>query len=158
MTEFRNPTPTVDVIIEVDDQIVLIERANEPVGWAIPGGFVDEGESVERAAVREVAEETSLNVKLKDLLYVYSNPSRDPRQHTMSTVFIGEATGMPRGGDDARRARLFDRTSLPDPLVFDHARILEHYFRFCDVGERPSPSSELERYVEAGLGHEEESR
>jgi ADP-ribose pyrophosphatase YjhB (NUDIX family) len=157
MTEHRNPTPTVDVIIEVDDQIVLIERENEPFGWAIPGGFVDEGESVELAAVREAAEETNLNVRLETLLYVYSDPRRDPRQHTMSTVFVGKASGQPQAGDDARRARLFDRRSLPEPLVFDHARVLEHYFRFCDTGERPSPDSELERFVQTGLSSEEES-
>ncbi len=152
MSEYRNPTPTVDIIIEVDGRVVLVERKNEPHGWALPGGFVDEGETVEHAAVREAEEETNLKVTLESLLYVYSDPRRDPRQHTMTTVFAATADGEPYGGDDARTARLFTREEILDSeallneLVFDHGRILKHYFKFCDTGERPSPMSELERF------------
>jgi 8-oxo-dGTP diphosphatase len=181
MTDYKNPTPTVDIIIEVDSsdtgrseedhseedhseashsvashsaashsaadrQVVLIRRKNAPHGWALPGGFVDEGETVENAAVREADEETGLKVMLQDLLYVYSHPDRDPRQHTMSTVFVATASGEPCGGDDADEARLFSCDELPEDLVFDHARILNHYFKFRDSGERPSPMAELERF------------
>ncbi|MCL7487846.1 MAG: NUDIX hydrolase [Desulfobulbaceae bacterium] len=124
---FRNPVPTVDVIIEVADGIVLIERKNPPLGWALPGGFVDYGESFEQAAVREAREETGLEVALVEQFHTYSEPDRDPRQHTASTVFIGSASGRPQGGDDAARAEVFTRDNLPD-LVFDHARILADYF------------------------------
>ncbi|MBA2661842.1 MAG: NUDIX hydrolase [Bradymonadaceae bacterium] len=140
---YRNPAPTVDVIIEVAGCIVLIERKNEPRGWAIPGGFVDYGEPVEEAAVREAKEETGLDIKLKDLLYVYSDPSRDPRQHTMSTVFVAEAEGQPQGADDALRAELFALDALPAVLCFDHATILKHYLRFRASGQRPSPAEML---------------
>lgn len=124
---YRNPVPTVDIIIELDGGVVLIERKNPPHGWALPGGFVDYGESFEEAAVREAAEETGLRVKLIRQFHTYSRPDRDPRQHTASTVFIARARGTPRGGDDARQARVFYRDALP-PLVFDHARILDDYF------------------------------
>jgi 8-oxo-dGTP diphosphatase len=135
--EYRNPTPTVDVVVETDGGIVLIERANEPFGWALPGGFVDEGETVEHAAVREVEEETGLQVRLRALLYVYSDPKRDPRKHTMSTVFVGRADGVPRGSDDAKTARVFALDALPDPLCFDHGRILADYKRWLSTGKRP---------------------
>jgi 8-oxo-dGTP diphosphatase len=135
--EYRNPTPTVDVVVETDGGIVLIERANEPFGWALPGGFVDEGETVEHAAVREVEEETGLQVRLRALLYVYSDPKRDPRKHTMSTVFVGRADGVPRGSDDAKTARVFALDALPDPLCFDHGRILADYQRWLSTGKRP---------------------
>ncbi len=124
---YRNPTPTVDIIIEIDGGIVLIERKNPPPGWALPGGFVDYGESYEQAAVREALEETGLDVKLTRQFHTYSEPSRDPRLHTASTVFIATARGNPQGGDDALRARIFTRDNLP-PLAFDHARILDDYF------------------------------
>jgi ADP-ribose pyrophosphatase YjhB (NUDIX family) len=117
--------------------IVLVERAHEPLGWALPGGFVDYGETVETAARREALEETGLEVTLSDLLGVYSDPERDPRQHTISTVFVGRAEGRPRGGDDAAAARVFALGSLPSPLCFDHARIVSDYLRFRRTGEGP---------------------
>ena len=138
--EFRNPLLTVDIIIEVGgDQIVLIERKNPPHGWALPGGFVDYGESIEKAALREAKEETSLEVTLTEQLYTYSDPGRDARHHTVSTVFIATANGEPKGADDAKAARLFRERNLPAPLVFDHAKILQDYFAFKETGRRPTP-------------------
>ncbi len=132
----RNPLPTVDIIIEVKGGIVLIERKNPPYGWAIPGGFVDYGESVEDCAVREAREETGLNIRLKDLLYVYSRPDRDPRHHTLTTVFIATADGQPVAVDDAKAAGVFHARMLPAPLVFDHAEILVDYFQCLDGADR----------------------
>lgn len=123
----RNPVPTVDIIIEISDRIVLIERKNPPYGWALPGGFVDYGESYEEAALREAREETGLEVVELRQFRTYSEPDRDPRQHTASTVFIGKAAGMPNAGDDASRAELFGREDLPE-LAFDHAKILADYY------------------------------
>lgn len=140
---YRNPAPTVDLIIEVDEKIVLIERGHEPFGWALPGGFVDYGEPVERAAIREAAEETGLDVTLEHLLYVYSDPDRDPRKHTMSSVFIATASGRPTAGDDAASAELFERNELPEPICFDHALILKHYFDFRETSELPDPTAVL---------------
>lgn len=135
----RNPFLTVDIVIEVEDRgIVLIERRNPPQGWALPGGFVDYGESLEEAAVREAKEETSLDVKLVEQFYTYSDPSRDPRHHTVSAVYIATASGSPRGADDAREALVFRQDSLPTPLVFDHARILQDYFLYKKTGLRPA--------------------
>jgi ADP-ribose pyrophosphatase YjhB (NUDIX family) len=136
----RNPFPTVDVIIEVGEgKIVLIERLNEPHGWAIPGGFVDYGEPCEDAARREALEETGLQVELTHLLGVYSAGNRDPRFHTISTVYVGRAGGQPVGADDALRAELFDLENLPEPIVFDHSKILADYARFLATGEVPRP-------------------
>jgi len=123
----RNPVPTVDIIIEIDNKVVLIERNNPPRGWALPGGFVDYGESFETAAVREAGEETGLAVTDLRQFRTYSDPGRDERMHTASTVFIGRAEGVPVAGDDAGKAALFSRDSLPE-LAFDHARILADYF------------------------------
>lgn len=123
----RNPVPTVDIIIEIEGQIVLIERKNPPYGWALPGGFVDYGESYETAALREAREETGLNVQELKQFHTYSNPARDPRQHTASTVFIGRAEGAPAAGDDAVRAALFTEHTLP-VLAFDHGQILADYY------------------------------
>ena len=136
MSTHRNPSPTVDIIIEIDGRIVLVERRNPPPGWALPGGFVDYGESFEEAARREAREETGLEVHLLRQLHTYSDPGRDPRQHTASTVFIATATGMPKGGDDAKTARLYALDALP-PLAFDHARILADYVHFKETGELP---------------------
>jgi ADP-ribose pyrophosphatase YjhB (NUDIX family) len=127
--KYRNPLLTVDIIIELEGKgIVLIKRRNPPLGWAIPGGFVDYGESLESAAVREAREETSLDVALRYLLGAYSDPGRDPRHHTVSVVFVAEAEGTPRAGDDAGEIGIFHRDSLPDSLAFDHRKILEDYF------------------------------
>nr|MBF0223394.1 NUDIX hydrolase [Desulfobulbaceae bacterium] len=111
--EFKNPVPTVDIIITIDGGIVLIERKNPPYGWALPGGFVDYGESLEEAAVREAEEETNLTVKLTGQFRTYSDPGRDARLHTISTVFMAEATGTPVGGDDAIQAKIFKQHSIP---------------------------------------------
>ncbi|MBI2997224.1 MAG: NUDIX hydrolase [Deltaproteobacteria bacterium] len=136
--ERRNPFLTVDIIIEVEGRgIVLIERKNPPHGWALPGGFVDYGESLEQAAVREAKEETSLDVTLVEQFYTYSDPSRDPRHHTVSTVYIAKAKGRPRGADDAKRAQTFTERSLPSPIVFDHSQILRDYFDYRKAGKRP---------------------
>ncbi|MBI5167834.1 MAG: NUDIX hydrolase [candidate division NC10 bacterium] len=125
----RNPIPTVDVIIELKGRgIVLIKRKNPPYGWALPGGFVDYGESLEEAAVREAREETSLEVELFRQFHTYSDPGRDPRMHTVSTVFIARAQGMPRAANDATEIEVFTRETLPVNLAFDHGRILEDYF------------------------------
>lgn len=128
---YRNPVPTVDIIIEIGGSIVLIERKNPPYGWALPGGFVDYGESFETAAQREASEETGLTVSGLSQFRTYSEPDRDPRQHTASTVFIAQAEGQPKAGDDAGKAELFQRDNLPE-LAFDHAKILADYYRFKD--------------------------
>lgn len=127
----RNPFPTVDIIIEIDSAIVLIERANPPYGWALPGGFVDYGESYEDAARREAKEETALDVTLIEQFQAYSAPDRDPRHHTATLVFIATASGRPRACDDAKNLALFPRDNLPE-LAFDHGRILSDYFRYKD--------------------------
>jgi len=132
-----HPLPTVDVVIEIGDRIVLIRRRNPPPGWALPGGFVDAGESVGDAARREAREETALDVELTELLGVYSDPSRDPRGPTISAVFVGRASGTPQAGDDAAGAQLFGENDLPAPLAFDHAQILADYFRYRRTGVRP---------------------
>ena len=126
---YRNPVPTVDIIIEVEDKIVLIERKNPPHGWALPGGFVDYGESFETAALREAEEETGIKVTKLQQFRTYSDPARDPRQHTASTVFIARGTQHPVAADDAIRAELFSGDELPE-LVFDHKRILSDYYTY----------------------------
>jgi len=127
--DYRNPLPTVDVIIELPEGIVLIERRNEPFGWAIPGGFVDYGETLENAAARESLEETSLTVSDLKLLGCYSDPARDTRSHNISTVYVAKGTGTPQAGDDAAGLAVFPIDSLPEPLCFDHGKILADYLK-----------------------------
>jgi 8-oxo-dGTP diphosphatase len=133
-TKFRNPIPTVDIIIEISTTeksgIILIERRNPPFGWALPGGFVDYGESLEQAAIREALEETSLHVHLLDQFHAYSDPERDPRQHTITTVYIASSTGTPKAADDAINLGIFQEHNLPKPIVFDHQLIIQDYFRY----------------------------
>jgi 8-oxo-dGTP diphosphatase len=141
--QYRNPFPTVDIIIEMasgsdepsarteNNSIVLIKRKNPPYGWAMPGGFVDYGESLESAAVREALEETSLKVELLYQLGAYSDPARDPRHHTISVVFVARATGEPEAADDAKDIGVFTLSSLPDNMAFDHANIIRDYFKKC---------------------------
>jgi 8-oxo-dGTP diphosphatase len=133
------PLIAADVIAEVGNQIVLIERRNFPHGWAIPGGFVEIGEKVEDAAVREAREETSLEIEIRALLGVYSRPDRDPRGHTVSVVYIGRARGTPRAADDAKGIGLFAPDAAPTSLAFDHAEILADYLRFVRRGDYPTP-------------------
>jgi 8-oxo-dGTP diphosphatase len=133
------PPIAADTIIEIGDKIVLIERKNYPFGWAIPGGFVDVGERVERAAIREAREETSLDVSLRALLGIYSRADRDPRGHTVTAVYVGRAEGTPRAADDAKEVGLFDPRNPPQPLAFDHAEILADYVKFLETGEIPAP-------------------
>jgi 8-oxo-dGTP diphosphatase len=126
----KTPLVTVDIIVEAGGGIVLVRRRNPPLGWALPGGFVDPGESVAQAARREAKEETGLDVELTELLGVYSDPKRDPRGlFTVSTVFIGRADGRPIGGDDAAEARVVSLHALPPDIVFDHPTIIDDYRR-----------------------------
>ncbi|MBI5893698.1 MAG: NUDIX hydrolase [Deltaproteobacteria bacterium] len=134
--EFKNPIPTVDIIIELPEGIVLIQRKNPPYGWAIPGGFVDYGETLEHAAIREADEETSLKVKLICQFHTYSDPKRDKRFHTISTVFIARANGKPKAKDDAKGIGVFTEDNLPEPIAFDHKKILKDYFRWKREGWR----------------------
>ncbi|HAC62817.1 MAG TPA: NUDIX hydrolase [Cyanothece sp. UBA12306] len=138
---YRNPVPTVDIIIELIEQpnrpIILIERKNEPYGWALPGGFVDYGETIEIAACREAQEEVSLDVELVEQFHVYSNPNRDPRQHTLSIVFIAKAKGKPQPADDAKNLGIFDLWELPENLCFDHNQILQDYKNYRYYRFRP---------------------
>lgn len=133
MRRQRNPVPTVDIIIEIlkndgQEGIILIKRKNPPYGWALPGGFVDYGETLEEAAVREAKEETSLDIRLKCQMHTYSDPDRDPRQHTITTVYIAQAEGEPVARDDAQEVAVFSRDELNFSLAFDHKKILEDYF------------------------------
>jgi ADP-ribose pyrophosphatase YjhB (NUDIX family) len=140
--KYNNPLLTVDIIIELaGGGVVLIERKNPPHGWALPGGFVDYGETLESAAVREAKEETCLAVQLVEQFYTYSDPSRDPRHHTVSTVFVATSDGVPKGADDAKTARAFTENQLPSSIVFDHSQILADYFEFKRTGRRPKPQS-----------------
>jgi 8-oxo-dGTP diphosphatase len=136
------PLVAVDAIIELTDRpgrpIVLIKRRNPPYGWAIPGGFVDPGERVEAAAVREALEETTLQIRLRALLGLYSDPLRDPRGHTVTAVYVAEAQGVPRARDDALQLAILEPEGLPAPLAFDHALVLADYRRWRSAG-LPAP-------------------
>lgn len=137
MATYRNPLPTVDCIILLSDgRLVLVRRKNPPHGWALPGGFVDEGERLDLAAIREAKEETGLDVELVEQFFTYSDPARDPRRHTISTVFLARASGQPVGGDDAAEARAFAADELP-PLVFDHDQIVRDVLEYLKTGTRP---------------------
>jgi len=134
------PRLTVDIIIEMKDSqgIVLIQRKNPPPGWAIPGGFVDYGETLEHAAEREALEETSLKVSLIEQFHTYSDPRRDPRHHTVSTVFIAKAQGAPKAADDAMKIGIFNEETLPEPIAFDHKDILREFFLYKKTGKKPA--------------------
>ena len=129
---YRNPLPTTDIIIVNSGGIVLIRRRNAPFGWAIPGGFIDYGESAEKAAEREALEETSLEINDLRLFGVYSSPERDPRHHTLSVVFTAKSDGIPKAADDALDIGIFSRDNLPSTLAFDHSAILADYFSARD--------------------------
>ncbi|UCH52613.1 MAG: NUDIX hydrolase [Pseudomonadota bacterium] len=141
MSRPTTPLLAADTIIEISDRpgrpIVLIERRNPPRGWAIPGGFVDIGERVEQAAVREAREEVSLDVRLTALLGVYSDPARDPRGHTVTVVYVAEASGTPVAHDDARAVGVFALDALPAELAFDHAQVLRDYLTYRREGRLP---------------------
>lgn len=125
---YRQPFVTVDILIEYDEGIVLIRRKNPPLGWALPGGFVDYGETLEGAAIREAKEETGLDVELIRQFHTYSDPDRDPRHHTITTVYIAKGKGHLRSGDDAKEVAVFKKDNLPEEIVFDHRKILNDYF------------------------------
>ncbi len=138
----KTPELTVDIIIQLIDResqpIVLIERKYPPFGWALPGGFVDIGETVESAAIREAKEETSLDVSLSVLLGCYSDPTRDPRGHTISLVYVADSVGIPMAADDAKNVQLWEMKALPEALAFDHDRILRDYLYYRQTGKLPS--------------------
>lgn len=153
----QGPLPTVDVVVEAQAAgqpgVVLIRRRNPPLGWALPGGFIDSGETVDEAALRELDEETGLSGQLVELLGVYSDPARDPRRHTMSVVYVARAEGTPVGADDASEARVVVGEELARlvagqvgvdglGLAFDHAVILRDYLRWRETGRRPSPAAQ----------------
>ena len=137
--EIKTPLLTVDIIIRYQDGIVLIERKNPPPGWALPGGFVDVGESLEEAAIREAKEETSLDVTLIKQFHAYSKPGRDPRFHTVTMVFIADGKGTLKGCDDARKAAVFTEETIPAQIAFDHSEILAGYFEYLKTGKKPDP-------------------
>jgi 8-oxo-dGTP diphosphatase len=135
MFEPKTPYLAVDGVVRLWEGerfkgVVLVERRYEPLGYALPGGFVEVGETVEKAVLREVKEETGLDAQIVKLLGVYSEPNRDPRFHVVSVVFVLDAFGEPKGGDDAKKALVFPIEDLPfDKIVFDHAKILKDYLR-----------------------------
>ena len=150
MPKYRNPSPTVDIIIEIRDKqgklgIILIERGHPPPGWALPGGFVDYGESLEDAAVREAKEETDLDITLLYQMFTYSEPNRDPRKHTITTVYVATAQGIPEAHDDAAAVTIVDPRKIDLPLAFDHREIIDDYLAQKDTGKRrrSNPGSDV---------------
>jgi len=133
----KTPFLTVDIIIRYQGGIVLIERKNPPPGWALPGGFVDVGESLEEAAIREAKEETSLDITLVEQFHAYSKPGRDPRFHTVTMVFIADGTGILKGRDDARKAEVFTENTFPVQIAFDHGDIINDYLVYGKTGKKP---------------------
>lgn len=135
---YRNPKPTIDVVVYRDNKVLLVKRGRKPFKgrWVFPGGFVEYGETVEEASVREVKEETGVDVRLAEILGVYSAPDRDPREHHVNVVFIGEyIAGDARGGDDAEEAEWRDINSIaPDELAFDHGLVLTDFKRWLKEG------------------------
>ena len=133
------PLFAADILITLSDRpdrpFVLIERANPPFGWAVPGGFVDVGETVEQAAIREAKEETRLDVKLTALLGIYSDPKRDSRNHTVTAVYLAEAEGTPQAADDAKNCGVFTFDNLPDELAFDHAQVVADFQNYLASGQ-----------------------
>ena len=127
--KFKSPVPTVDIIIEMEKGVIMIKRKNPPYGWAIPGGFVDYGESLEDAAVREAKEETNIEIMDLKQFHTYSKPDRDPRSHTISTVFIARGKGVAEADDDAAEIGIFTEDNLPQDIAFDHREILRDYFK-----------------------------
>ena len=133
-TEYKNPYPTVDIIIKVFEKsifkgIVLVFRKNYPQCWALPGGFIDYGESAEKAAFREALEETNLKIANLRQFKVYSEPDRDPRKHTITTAFIADAEEEPKAGDDAEKVKVFPESEIPGDLAFDHNKIISDFFK-----------------------------
>jgi ADP-ribose pyrophosphatase YjhB (NUDIX family) len=141
MVPIRTPLLTVDIIIRYQEGIVLVERKNPPHGWALPGGFVEVGESLEDAAIREAKEETSLEIQLIEQFHAYSDPRRDPRFHAATVVFLARGNGIVRGKDDAKRADIFSEETLPADLVFDHKEIIADYFNYRKNGKKPFSNS-----------------
>ncbi len=138
MCPIKTPLLTVDIVIRYRKGIVLVERKNLPYGWALPGGFVEMGESLENAAMREAKEETSLDINIVEQFHAYSDPCRDPRFHTATVVFLADGKGILKGRDDAKRAEIFLEDALPFEIAFDHGRILADYFEYMKSGSRPS--------------------
>jgi ADP-ribose pyrophosphatase YjhB (NUDIX family) len=136
--ELKTPFVTADIIIRFNEGIVLVERKHEPHGWALPGGFVEVGESLESAAYREAKEETSLEIKLVEQFHAYSEPDRDARFHSVTVVFIADAgTSILKARDDAKNTKVFSETTLPDHIAFDHRQIIIDYFHYVKTGKRP---------------------
>jgi len=122
--KYKNPAPTADVVAIQEGQVLMILRRNPPEGWALPGGFIEYGETAEHAAERELREETGLSSTSLRLVGVYSDPERDKRYHTLTVVFAAEVSGQLEAGDDALEARWFPLDDLPEQIAFDHRKVI----------------------------------